>query len=285
MSELENLAERFEADRPHLRQVAQRILGSAHEADDAVQEAWVRLSRSDTAEVDNLTGWLTTVVSRVCLDMLRSRQARREDPAELPVLAAETADPEQEAVMADALGPALLLVLDTLGPRERLAFVLHDMFAVPFPQIAEIIGASPAVARQLASRARRRVQGTDPTEDGQTTRKREIVEAFLAAARGGEFAALLQLLDPSVVLSADEAAVAMGNTNALSEGPEAVAGVFNGRAKALRTAYIDGVPGLVWALRGEPKVAFAFAFEDGLITGIEQLADPETLAALEIEFV
>ncbi|MFF5292385.1 sigma-70 family RNA polymerase sigma factor [Paractinoplanes globisporus] len=285
MSELENLAARFEADRPHLRQVAQRILGSAHEADDAVQEAWVRLSRSDTAEVDNLTGWLTTVVSRVCLDMLRSRQARREDPAELPVLAAETADPEQEAVMADALGPALLLVLDTLGPRERLAFVLHDMFAVPFPQIAEIIGASPAVARQLASRARRRIQGTDPTEDGQTTRKREIVEAFLAAARGGEFAALLQLLDPSVILSADEAAVAMGNTNALSEGPEAVAGVFNGRAKALRTAYIDGVPGLVWALRGEPKVVFAFAFEDGLITGIEQLADPETLAALEIEFV
>ena len=285
MSELEILAARFEADRGHLRQVAQRILGSAHEADDAVQEAWVRLSRSDTTEVDNLTGWLTTVVSRVCLDMLRSRQARREDPAELPVVAADTADPEQEAVMADSLGPALLLVLDTLGPRERLAFVLHDMFAVPFPQIAEIIGASPAVARQLASRARRRIQGTDPTEDGQTTRKREIVEAFLAAARGGEFAALLQLLDPSVVLSADEAAVAMGNTNALSEGPEAVAGVFNGRAKALRTAYIDGVPGLVWALRGEPKVVFAFAFEDGLITGIEQLADPETLAALEIEFV
>jgi RNA polymerase sigma-70 factor (ECF subfamily) len=287
MSELEILAARFEADRGHLRQVAQRILGSAHEADDAVQEAWVRLSRSDTTEVDNLTGWLTTVVSRVCLDMLRSRQARREDPAELPVVAADTADPEQEAVMADALGPALLLVLDTLGPRERLAFVLHDMFAVPFPEIAEIIGASPAVARQLASRARRRVQGSDPAEDtGQNARKREIVEAFLTAARGGDFSALLELLDPSVQLRADDAAVAMG-VSALVSGPADVAGMFHGRAKALRTALIDGLPGLVWALKGEPKVAFAFTIDDegGHVTGIEQLADPATLAALEIEFV
>ena len=284
MSELEILAARFEEDRAHLRQVAQRILGSAHEADDAVQEAWVRLSRSDTSEVDNLTGWLTTVVSRVCLDMLRSRQARREDPAELPVVAAETADPEQEAVMADTLGPALLLVLDTLGPRERLAFVLHDMFAVPFPEIAEIIGASPAVARQLASRARRRVQGSDVNNDGEIARKREIVDAFLAAARGGDFAALLTLLDPSVQLRADDAAVAMG-VSALVSGPAEVAGVFNGRARALRTAFIDGLPGLVWALRGEPKVAFAFTIEDGRVTGIEQLADPATLTALEIEYV
>src|SRR4051794_7200348 len=249
MSELEILAARFEADRGHLRQVAQRILGSAHEADDAVQEAWVRLSRSDTSEVGNLTGWLTTVVSRVCLDMLRSRQARREDPAELPVVVAESADPEQEAVMADTLGPALLLVLDTLSPRERLAFVLHDLFAVDFPQIAEIIGCAPAAARQLASRGRRRVQGADLDENGQIARKREIVEAFLAAARGGEFTALLALLDPSVTLRADEAAVAMG-TDARAEGPEAVAAVFNGRAKALRPALIDGLPGLVWALRG-----------------------------------
>jgi RNA polymerase sigma-70 factor (ECF subfamily) len=285
MSELEILAARFEADRGHLRQVAQRILGSAHEADDAVQEAWVRLSRSDTTEVDNLTGWLTTVVSRVCLDMLRSRQARREDPADLPVVAAETADPEQEAVLADALGPALLLVLDTLGPRERLAFVLHDMFAVPFPEIAEIIGASPAVARQLASRARRRVQGSEPDEDnGQIARKREVVDAFLTAARGGDFSALLELLDPSVQLRADDAAVTMG-VSALVSGPSEVAGVFNGRAKALRTALIDGLPGLVWALRGEPKVAFVFTIEGGRVTGIEQLADPATMAALEIEFV
>ncbi|WP_433377576.1 sigma-70 family RNA polymerase sigma factor [Actinoplanes sp. CA-142083] len=284
MSELEILAARFEADRPHLRQVAQRILGSAHEADDAVQEAWVRLSRSDTSDVGNLTGWLTTVVSRVCLDMLRSRQARREDPAELPVVAAETADPEQEAVMADAIGPALLLVLDTLNPRERLAFVLHDMFAVDFPQIAEIVGCSPASARQLASRARRRVQGSSPDDSGQTARKREIVDAFLAAARGGDFSALLSLLDPSVTLRADEAAVAMGNTNALAEGASTVAGVFNGRAKALRHAYIDGLPGLVWALHGEPKVAFAFTIEGDRVTGIEQIADPSTLAALEIEF-
>lgn len=283
MSEIEILAARFEADRPHLRQVAQRILGSAHEADDAVQEAWVRLSRSDTSEVGNLTGWLTTVVSRVCLDMLRSRQARREDPAELPVVVAESADPEQEAVMADALGPALLLVLDTLSPRERLAFVLHDLFAVDFPQIAEIIGCAPAAARQLASRARRRVQGADLDENGQIARKREIVEAFLAAARGGEFTALLALLDPSVTLRADEAAVAMG-TDARAEGPEAVAAVFNGRAKALRPALIDGLPGLVWALRGEPKVAFPFTIEDGLVIGIEQIADPATLAVLEIEF-
>ncbi|HEX5199484.1 MAG TPA: sigma-70 family RNA polymerase sigma factor [Actinoplanes sp.] len=285
MSELEILAARFEADRPHLRQVAQRILGSAHEADDAVQEAWVRLSRSDTSEVGNLTGWLTTVVSRVCLDMLRSRQARREDPAELPVVAAEGADPEQEAVMADALGPALLLVLDTLSPRERLAFVLHDMFAVDFPQIAEIVGCSPASARQLASRARRRVQGSEPEDSGQMARKREIVDAFLAASRGGDFTALLNLLDPSVTLRADEAAVAMGTT-ALAEGPEAVAGVFSGRAKALRHAFIDGLPGLVWALHGEPKVAFAFTVddEDGRVTGIEQIADQATLAALEIEF-
>jgi RNA polymerase sigma-70 factor (ECF subfamily) len=284
MSELEILAARFEADRPHLRQVAQRILGSAHEADDAVQEAWVRLSRADTSDVGNLTGWLTTVVSRVCLDMLRSRQARREDPAELPVVAAETADPEQEAVMADALGPALLLVLDTLTPRERLAFVLHDMFAVDFPQIAEIVGCSPASARQLASRARRRVQGSAPDESGQIARKREIVDAFLAAARGGDFSALLSLLDPSVTLRADEAAVAMGNTSALAEGADNVAAVFNGRAKALRHAFIDGLPGLVWALHGEPKVAFAFAIEGDRVTGIEQIADPATLAALEIEF-
>jgi RNA polymerase sigma factor (sigma-70 family) len=276
MSELEIRAARFEADRVHLRQVAQRILGSAHEADDAVQEAWVRLSRADTSEVDNLTGWLTTVVSRVCLDMLRSRQARREDPAELPVVVAETADPEQEAVMAD-----------TLGPRERLAFVLHDMFAVPFPEIAEIIGASPAVARQLASRARRRVQGSDlDEENGPVARKRQIVDAFLAAARGGDFTALLELLDPSVVLRADDAAVTMG-VSALVSGPSDVAGVFNGRAKALRTAFIDGLPGLVWAVRGEPKVAFAFTIDDegGRVTGIEQLADPATLTALEIEFV
>ncbi|WP_433302720.1 sigma-70 family RNA polymerase sigma factor [Actinoplanes sp. CA-030573] len=284
MSELEILAERFEADRPHLRQVAQRILGSPHEADDAVQEAWVRLSRSDTTDVGNLTGWLTTVVSRVCLDMLRSRQARREDPAELPVVADEAAGPEHDAVMADAIGPALLLVLDTLGPRERLAFVLHDMFAVPFPEIAEIIGASPAVARQLASRARRRAQGTNP-ESPDKARQREVVDAFLAAARGGDFAALLELLDPSVVLRADEAAVAMG-VSALVSGQEGVAGMFNGRAKALRTALLDGMPGLVWAVRGEPKVAFAFTIDEGgRVTGIEQIADTGTLAALEIEFL
>src|SRR3954452_23576696 len=209
MNDLDLLARRFEEDRPHLRAVAQRILGSEHEADDAVQEAWVRLSRTDTGDVSNLTGWLTTVVSRVCLDMLRSRTARREDPAELPeTVVAETADPEHEAVLADAIGPALMVVLDTLSPSERLAFVLHDMFAVPFPEIAEIVGCSPAAARQLASRGRRRGQGTrdDPAEGepqaADVARRRDVVEAFLAASRSGDFAALLAMLDPEVVLRA-----------------------------------------------------------------------------------
>src|SRR4051794_11748925 len=205
MSELDLLASRFEADRAHLRTVAQRILGSTHEADDAVQETWMRLSRTDTADVDNLTGWLTTVVSRVCLDMLRARTARREEPAELPPAVAadaRAADPEHEALLADAIGPALLVVLDTLGPSERLAFVLHDMFAVPFPEIAEIVGCSPAAARQLASRARRRVQGSaapdretpEAAPDEDVVRRRTVVDAFLAASRGGDFAALLALL-------------------------------------------------------------------------------------------
>src|SRR3954468_24645951 len=184
MSDLDMLAGRFEQDRAHLRAVAQRILGSPHEADDAVQEAWVRLSRTDTGDVGNLTGWLTTVVSRVCLDMLRSRTARREDPAELPeTVVSDTADPEHEAVVADAIGPALLLVLDTLSPAERLAFVLHDMFAVPFPEIAEIVGCSPAAARQLASRGRRRVQGSTDAGAADAARRRAVVEAFLAASR------------------------------------------------------------------------------------------------------
>ena len=284
MSELEILAARFEADRAHLRTVAQRILGSAHEADDAVQEAWVRLSRADTAEVDNLTGWLTTVVSRVCLDMLRSRQARREDPAEIPAtVPAETADPEHEAVLVDALGPALLLVLDTLGPGERLAFVLHDLFAVPFPQIAEIVGCAPAAARQLASRARRRVQGSPADYPGDSLgRRRAVVDAFLAAARGGDFTALLDLLDPDVLLRADPAAVGMG-ANALLVGASEVAGRFNGGAQAALVALIDGEPGLVWRHAGEIKVAFVFRFEGDLVSGIEQIGDPATIAGLEIE--
>ncbi len=283
MSDLNLLAERFERDRPHLRTVAQRILGSAHEAEDAVQEAWVRLSRADVTEVGNLTGWLTTVVSRVCLDMLRSRTARREDPADLPpALADESADPEREVVLADAIGPALLLVLDTLAPSERLAFVLHDMFAVPFPEIAEIVGCTPAAARQLASRARRRVQGAEAGEDADVTRRRTVVDAFLAASRDGDFGALLALLDPDAVLRADAAAVRMGSAELIS-GARAVAERFSGHARAARPALVDGVPGLVWTAGGEPKVVFAFALDDdGRVTAIDLLADPQTLGSLDL---
>jgi RNA polymerase sigma-70 factor (ECF subfamily) len=282
MSDLEILADRFEQDRPHLRTVAQRILGSEHEADDAVQEAWVRLSRTDTSDVGNLTGWLTTVVSRVCLDMLRSRTARREDPAELPeTVVGDVADPEHEAVLADAIGPALLLVLDTLGPAERLAFVLHDMFAVSFPEIAEIVGTSPAAARQLASRARRKVQGNPPDGAEDVARRRTVVDAFLAASRGGDFAALLALLDPDVVLRADPAGVQFG-AEALVRGPDAVAATFSGRAQGARPALLDGAPGLLWSTGGTPRVAFVFTIEDGRITAIDLLADPGTLGAMTI---
>jgi RNA polymerase sigma factor (sigma-70 family) len=280
VSDMDRLARRFEADRPHLRAVAQRMLGSAGEADDAVQEAWLRLSRSDTSEVDNLTGWLTTVVSRVCLDMLRSRAARREDSTEVPEApAAEQSHPESEALLADAMGPALLVVLDTLAPGERLAFVLHDMFAVPFPQIAEIVGCSPAAARQLASRARRKVQGRSVEED--RARSRTVVEAFLAASRGGDFAALLALLDPEVVLRADAAAVRYG-AGSLLRGATAVAETFSGRAQRAEPALLDGEAGLVWAPGGTVRVAFAFAVVDGRITGIEQIADPADLGSMEV---
>jgi RNA polymerase sigma factor (sigma-70 family) len=316
MTEIEGLAARFEADRPHLRAVAQRILGSPDEAEDAVQEAWVRLSRSDTGDVGNLTGWLTTVVSRICLDMLRSRTARREEPAELPeVPAGDVPDPEHQALMADAIGPALLLVLDTLGPAERLAFVLHDMFAVPFPEIAEIVGCSPAAARQLASRARRRVQhtataepapsptgseatapagptSTGPAPAGRTATAghpstgpdpaRRVVDAFLAAAHGGDFTALLALLDPDVELRADAAGVKMGAAG-LVRGPRAVAETFAGRARGARVALIDGSPGLVWMAGAGPRVVFAFTVTGGRVTGIDLLADPDTLAAMTID--
>jgi RNA polymerase sigma factor (sigma-70 family) len=288
VTEIEILAGRFEANRAHLRAVAHRILGSEHEAEDAVQEAWVRLSRADTADVGNLTGWLTTVVSRVCLDMLRSRSARREELAEAPdVPAADVPDPEHEAVLTDAIGPALLLVLDTLAPAERLAFVLHDMFAVPFDEIAGIVGCSPAAARQLASRARRKVQGTadgETAHNGDAARRRAIVEAFLAASRGGDFAGLLALLDPQVVLRADAAGVKVGAA-ALVHGADAVAETFSGRARAAQLALIDGAPGLVWSAGGTPRVAFAFTLADDRITAIDLLADPDTLVALDLEIL
>ncbi len=282
MTDLDLLARRFEDDRPHLTAVAGRILGSSHEAEDAVQEAWVRLSRTDTSDVGNLTGWLTTVVSRVCLDMLRSRSARREDPGDLPAIT-DPADPEHEAVMADAIGPALLLVLDTLNPGERLAFVLHDMFAVPFPQIADVVGCTPAAARQLASRGRRRVQGSPAARDADQNRRREVVSAFLAASKSGDFGALLALLDPEVELRADAAGASMG-VAAMLRGSDVVATMFSGKARAARLMLVDGLPAAVWSLRGEPQVVFAIAVGgDGLIKEIDLLADRETLDAMAFE--
>jgi RNA polymerase sigma-70 factor (ECF subfamily) len=278
----EQLAARFEADRAHLRAVAYRMLGSASEADDAVQEAWLRLARSDTSEVENLTGWLTTVVARVSLTMLRSR-ARREEPVESlpePATVPFPAGPEDETVLADSVGLALLVVLDTLGPAERLAFVLHDMFAVPFEEIASIVGRTPAAARQLASRARRRVQGAESPEHD-ISRRRQVVRAFLAASRGGDFAGLVALLDPSATLRSDDMAVRMGGNREVV-GAEAVARDFSGRARDAQPALLDGLPGAVWAPRGKVRVAVRFAFDGDTVTGMELLADPDLLARLDI---
>jgi RNA polymerase sigma-70 factor (ECF subfamily) len=286
MTETGWLAERFEAHRAHLRAVAYRMLGSPSEADDAVQEAWLRVSRADTGQVENLGGWLTTVVARVSLDMLRARGARREEPLDghLPdpaALLAESTDPEQEALLADAVGPALLVVLDTLTPGERLAFVLHDLFGVPFDEIAAILGRSPAAARQLASRARRRVRGADPDPGADRRRQRRVVDAFLAAARDGDFDALVALLDPDVVLRADAAALRVGAV-ADARGAEDVASTFVGRARVARPALVDGAPGAVWAPGGQPRVAFAFSFAGGRIAAIELVADPERLRQVEL---
>jgi RNA polymerase sigma-70 factor, ECF subfamily len=280
------LARRFEEHRTHLRAVAYRILGSPADADDAVQEAWLRLARSDSSQVENLGGWLTTVVARVSLNMLQSRKTRREEPAgsHLPEEIAGSADgagPEHQAVLADSIGLALLVVLDTLTPAERLAFVLHDMFAMPFEEIAPIVARSPAATRQLASRARRRVQGADTSPDTDLTRRREIVQAFLAASRGGDLGALVAMLDPDVVLRADPAVVRMGSEAEVS-GVQAVAGFFSGRAKAARLALIDGVAGLVWLTGGQPRVVFSFTLADGKITAIDLIGDPATVGQLDL---
>ena len=280
------LADRFEENRAHLRAVAYRMLGSLSEADDAVQEAWLRLSRSGSSGVENLGGWLTTVVARVCLDMLRSRESRREEPMGMhlpePTVSRESAaDPEHEALLADSVGPALLVVLETLTPAERLAFVLHDMFAVPFDEIAAIVGRSPAAARQLASRARRRVQGAATVPDTDLSRQRKVVDAFLAASRGGDFDALLAVLDPEVVLRADRAAVQMGASREV-RGAAAVADTFSGRARAAQPALVNGTPGLVWASGGRPRVVFGFAFARGRIIEIDLLADPDRIRRLDL---
>jgi RNA polymerase sigma factor (sigma-70 family) len=285
MGEHDWLADRFEENREHLRAVAYRILGSAPEAEDAVQEAWIRLSRSDADAIENLGGWLTTVVGRICLDMLRLRRGHPEQPVgdHSPALTdVDVPDPELEAVQADSVGLALLVVLETLTPAERLAFVLHDMFAVPFEDIAPIVGKSPAAARQLASRARRRVQGTPEPPDADAGRQKAIVTAFLAASRGGDFEALLELLDPDVVVRADEAVVARGGAIALVRGAAAVAETFSGRAQAARLTLVDGLAGAVWSLRGEPQVVFNFTITDGRITAIELLGNPDYLDEVEL---
>jgi RNA polymerase sigma-70 factor (ECF subfamily) len=288
MNDHDVLARRFEADRATLRSVAYRMLGSATEADDAVQEAWLRLSRAGADGVDNLSGWLTTVVSRVCLDMLRSRRSRREEPLETgPVEPVDAGpDPEREAVLADSVGPALLVVLDALAPAERLAFVLHDLFAVPFDEIAEVLGRSPAATRQLASRARRRVRGAEVSAEADLARRRAVVEAFLAASRSGDFAALVALLDPDVLVRADAAAVRTG-ADEVVRGADAVARTFAGRAKAARPALLDGDPGLVWMQGGQVRVVFAFAIDPtddgGRIVGVELLADPDLIGHLEVD--
>ncbi|WP_225824580.1 sigma-70 family RNA polymerase sigma factor [Streptomyces naphthomycinicus] len=277
MTDNDFLAERFEGYRGHLRAVAYRMLGSAAEAEDAVQEAWFRLSRSDTGAVDNLGGWLTTVVGRVCLDMLRSRRSRGEEPLDgwRPAPSADP-DPVQSALLADAVGPALLVVLDTLSPAERLAFVLHDLFGVPFEEIGGILGRAPAAARQLASRARRRVRGVEAPE-ADPVRQREVVDAFLAAARDGDFDGLLAVLDPDVV-ARSEAGVNSGAARVA-----AGAASFAHLARVARPVLVDGVTGLAVFAGGRAERVLVFAFLAGRISVIDIVSDPSRLAGMTIE--
>jgi RNA polymerase sigma factor (sigma-70 family) len=294
VNERDWLADRFEENRSHLRAVAFRMLGSLSDADDAVQESWLRLSRSDTRGVENMGGWLTTVVARVCLDMLRWRKSRREEPLGEPTHAsivsrADGVDPELEALMADSVGLALLVVLETLAPAERLAFVLHDMFAVPFDEIAPIVGRSSTAAKMLASRARRRVQEAARAPDTDAARRQEsvaprqrvIVDAFLAASRGGDFEALLALLDPDVVLRAGPGAVPPGGS-AEVRGALAVAGQFLGRAQTAQPAVINGAAGAVWAPGGQPRVVFNFTITHGKIVEISLLAVATRVGQLDV---
>ncbi|MEU8027187.1 sigma-70 family RNA polymerase sigma factor [Streptomyces sp. NPDC049099] len=273
------LAERFEAYRGHLRAVAYRMLGSAAEAEDAVQETWFRLSRSDTGEVSNLGGWLTTVVGRVCLDMLRSRRSRGEESLDTwrPGACTEP-DPAQDAVLADSVGAALLVVLDTLAPAERLAFVLHDLFGVPFEEVAGILGRTPAAARQLASRARRRVRGAQAPE-ADLARQREVVDAFLAAARDGDFDGLLAVLDPDVLARSD-AATTIG-----AAGVASGAKSFAHLARVARPALVDGVTGLAVYIDGRLERALTFAFVADRIASVDIVTNPDRLAELTIEQV
>jgi RNA polymerase sigma factor (sigma-70 family) len=285
------LARRFEEQRTHLRAVAYRMLGSLTEADDAVQEAWLRLSRADTDDVTNLAAWLTTVTGRICLDMLRSRTARREEPLDVrlpdPVITYDDdgdGDPEHEALTADAVGLALLVVLETLTPAERLAFVLHDLFGVPFTEIGPIVGRTPDAAKMLASRARRRVRSGTVEPDADPRRQREIVEAFLAAARAGDFGALVELLDPDVVLRADMGAAAPADLTPLVIGATAVAGralLFAQPGGSPEHALVNGAAGVVTRRNGRMVAVLGFTITDGKIVAIDVLADPKRLSLLD----
>jgi RNA polymerase sigma-70 factor (ECF subfamily) len=280
------MAERFEEHRGHLRAVAYRMLGSLSEADDVVQEAWLRFSRADTGAVDNLGGWLTTVVARLCVDALRARTARREESfgprVPDPIVGrGDRFDAEHEALLADSVGLAMLVVLETLAPAERLAFVLHDLFAVPFEEIASIVGRSPAAARQLASRARRRLQGA-PAPDADLGRQREVVNAFLAASRDGDFEALLAVLDPDVVLRLDRGAVPAGASKVVC-GAENVARLgfrFSGDGWVAREAVVNGAAGVVVTLNGRPLTVVGFTVRQGKIAAIDMLADPTRVSRL-----
>src|SRR5215208_4944054 len=288
------LAQRFEENRTHLRAVAYRMLGSISEADDAVQETWLRLSRSHTSEVENLDGWLTTVVARVCLNMLRSRSSRREEPlgespggrVPDPIVSRteDGIDPEREALLADSVGLALLVVLEMLSPAERLAFVLHDMFAVPFEEIAPLVERTPTAARQLASRARRRVQGAAPVPDSSVADQRELVDAFLAAARGGDFEALLAVLDPDVVLRVDRGAPPSAAAREFRGAPAVLEQVTNFArlSRFARPALVNGTAGFVVAPRGQPVAVAGFTVAHGRIVEIDLLADPARLRELDL---
>jgi RNA polymerase sigma factor (sigma-70 family) len=276
----------FEEHRDHLRAVAFRMLGSRSDADDAVQEAWLRLNRSDVGEVRNMRGWLTTVIARICLDVLRARGTRREEPLDVDgeLEAVEPVDPEQQAVLADSIGIALLVVLQTLSPPERLALVLHDMFDVPFAEIGPIVGRSPNAAAQLASRARRRVRGRAPDPDGPTRERRRVVEAFLAAARVGDFDALLAILHDDVVLQVDGTATPTGQPLTVHGATDvaARARMFAGNARHAELALVDGSVGLVVAPEGQLAIALQFVVEHRSITGIDITADEVRLDQLEL---
>jgi RNA polymerase sigma factor (sigma-70 family) len=292
MLEKDWLTARFDENRAHLRAVAYRMLGSGGEAEDAVQEAWLKVSRSETRAVENLGGWLTTVVARICLDMLRTRRARREEPLSSAADMPSGSNPEADVGLADAIGPALLVVLDMLSPPERVAFVLHDMFDLSFEEIAPIVDRTPAAARQLASRARRSLRGAAAAPAADVGRQRELVNSFLAASRDGDFERLVAVLSRDVVMRADELAVRTAAANRRRGAPDLtpevrgaaeVADVFKGRARTALPALIDGKAGAVWMMAGRVLSAFLFTIERGKITGIELLMDPARLAELEVK--